>query len=163
MSIHRMGAERFRTTTPRAEQADHCTREIPYEQSTSERARAEHSLPLVRCAAVVDLVLSRRWAAGDASATNRALAERHLRCDEKTIRQWRDGRKAIPLHALLSLPTSVSREILAALTAEIPRSPDDVARDAVVALRDALADSDRMSPDARAELTAAARRLTGEP
>lgn len=84
-------------------------------QAQSPRA-ADLSSPLAEaratCAGELDALLEERWVAGDDSVSNRAIAERHLRCDEKTVRRWRDGGKPIPLAALLILPESVAIELV---------------------------------------------------
>lgn len=57
-------------------------------------------------------VLTERWERGDDSVSNRVLADRYLEVDEKLVRQYRDGRKHVPLAALVVLPVPVVRDIV---------------------------------------------------
>lgn len=58
-----------------------------------------------------DAVLNERWEHGDDSVSNRAIADRYLRIDEKQVRQYRDARKLLPFAALLILPVPVVAEL----------------------------------------------------
>ena len=55
---------------------------------------------------------------GDESYSNRALARRLLNVDEKQIREWRDGRKPIPLAVVLLLPPAFVEKLLARIGAD---------------------------------------------
>lgn len=59
----------------------------------------------------LDVLVQARWDAGDAWASNRALA-RTCVVDEKIIRQWRDARKSLPVSALLVLPPTLVHELV---------------------------------------------------
>lgn len=68
--------------------------------------RARHEV-----AEIVDEMLDERWASGDNTFSNRAIAERLLDVDEATVRKWRDGDKPVPLAALLCLPLAFGEDI----------------------------------------------------
>ena len=99
-----------------------------------------------------DALLTERWKRGDDSVSNRALAERHLKVDEKQLRQYRDGRKALPLAALLVLPVPLVEEIVARVLTE--RGGAITGRRPVVQLHEALAaiDPTKIPADDRREV-----------
>jgi len=59
-----------------------------------------------------DGTLSEAWSDEHFHLSNRAIAERDLHCDERIVRKWRSGEKAIPLGALYVLPVAVVRALI---------------------------------------------------
>lgn len=93
-------------------------------------------------------VLAERWERGDDAVSNRVLADRYLRVDEKVVRQYRDGRKHVPLAALLVLPLPVVREVLDRLLA----TRGVTEREDAATLRQVIARMRERSPRDRAEV-----------
>ncbi len=52
------------------------------------------------------------WVNGNDAMSNVVIAERYMGINEKTVRQWRDDEKAMPLAALLVLPPTIAAELL---------------------------------------------------
>lgn len=72
----------------------------------------------VAAAGLFDRVLAERWARGDDSVSNRAIADRFLRVTEKQVRQYRDARKHVPIAALYALPLELVEELVRRLLEE---------------------------------------------
>lgn len=111
-------------------------------------------------------VLTERWERGDDSASNRVLADRYLEIDEKQVRQYRDGRKHVPLAALVVLPMPIVRDIvdrLLAMRGATEREGAVLIRRGVEALKTSTrdrAEALRVVHDAQRQLLELAAHLT---
>jgi hypothetical protein len=65
-----------------------------------------------RMAWIFDDMLERRWKVGDHRFSRRNLAEKYVGDDETIVRKWANGRKPIPLAALLLLPDELVEELI---------------------------------------------------
>lgn len=108
----RTGTREVRTanTTP----ADPPSRETTSLSSPQNLRASELPLPKGRRLAAdsFDGTLSEAWSDEHYHLSNRAIAERDLQVDERIVRKWRSGEKAIPLGALYVLPVAVVRALL---------------------------------------------------
>lgn len=123
----------------------------------------------VEAAEVLDELLDENWRSGRPDAdvfSNRALAERLLDVDEKTVRQWRDADKPMPIAALLCLPLPFGEDLTERLLSARRLLAGD--RRAVVALGRAVARVDAYATHGvltngdRAALTQSVRRFIDE-
>lgn len=140
---------------------EHCASVGPQKKRLA-RARVE-------AAEAIDDLIEENWKSGRPDAdvfSNRALAERLLDVDEKTVRQWRDADKPMPIAALLCLPLAFGEDLSERLLAARRVLAGD--RRAVIALGRAVARVDAyathgvLTKEDRASLTGAVRRFIDE-
>ena len=81
-----------------------------------------------------DAFLHERWLAGDAALSNVAVA-RACGVDERMVRGWREGEKALPAAALLVMPVAAAQALVARVQERRILSPH---RRGAAILRDAL-------------------------
>lgn len=101
--------------SPRAEQATRTAQSVRAEQAYRDlNALPPSQRPLALAnaslAAAFDAVMHEAWLAGEEAYSNCAVA-RACGVDEKTVRQWRDGRKPLPASALTLMPTRVREQL----------------------------------------------------
>lgn len=109
--LHRAASDEAQPFSARAEQEfseqcparEPCTSVGPQRRKRLARARIE-------TAEIVDELLEEHWQRDD-SFSNRAIAERLLDVEEKTVRQWRKGDKPMPIAALLCLPLPFAEDL----------------------------------------------------
>lgn len=58
-----------------------------------------------------DAAMHAHWLAGEGAFSNVAVA-RSCGIDERNVRQWRDGEKAMPVAALLVMPATLTNELV---------------------------------------------------
>ena len=90
------------------------SRETTVLSSPRNLRESERPLPKGRRLAAdsFDGTLAEAWSDEHFHLSNRAIAERDLQCDERIVRKWRSGEKAIPLGALYVLPVAVVRALI---------------------------------------------------
>jgi L-rhamnose isomerase len=91
---------------------------------------------------LVDEILEKRWAEGDESVSNRALADK-LGVDERRLREYRDGEKYLPVAALMCLPQALAEDVAEQVLAARREQQGD--RRAVLALGRAVARVEAMA------------------
>lgn len=88
---------------------EHCTPVGPQSKKRLARARVE-------VAEMVDETIEERWEdrsrADHLLYSNRVLAEHLFDVDEKTVRQWRDADKPMPMAALLCMPSDFGEDLV---------------------------------------------------
>lgn len=160
--------------TPIAEPNHAGCRSVRAEQSP--RSEPPSRLPLavggaarLAAADLFNAVLAERWERGDDSVSNRVLADRFLCVDEKQVRQYRDGRKHVPLAALFVLPPPIVQDVVDRVVVARVGERQGLAllRKSVRALRTGLKDCDRAEAlravhDAQRELLELAAALAAE-
>ena len=144
------------------------------EQPPSAAPRAPAPLGLdgtarVLTASLLDSALKRHWAAREAWASNRCIADHYCENTESVVRRWRSGEKSIPLAALAILPATLAEElahgILRSRGVDVRRAVATLG-DAVAAIEAPVADDDRdevmaQLRDARDRIIARLDRLAG--
>lgn len=89
-----------------------------------------------------DELLEKRWAEGDESVSNRALADK-LGVDERRLREYREAEKYLPLAALMCLPQALAEDVAEQVLATRREQQGD--RRAVLALGRAVARVEAMA------------------
>lgn len=149
-------------SVPRAERSEASLRSEAAYLNAPDSSRRPLGSARSRVAKAFDSILHRHWLAGETAFSN-VLVAKSCGVVEKQVRHWRDGERALPVAALLTLPPTIAVELVAWVQDQRALTPH---RRGVPMLNDALDQIERrVDRDDRAEVVRAladAQRRIGE-